>query len=285
VSAPRPVAGLPAVDPTLLAKAWLLALLDAVPLEHAPRVPVADVAQDGPALCAAVVAAVADDAALLALSELGTLAARAGTSDAADTLAAVEALRASVFHVLRGALGSDAEAALLADTADRLAYVTHVVATAALRALAAPAPPGAVIAAQDTRDSWAGALAKALDRNAHDGEPFALLAGEVSDRERWAAADPGVLERAVAAVTAGLRAGDRLVADQPGRWWLIAPGADTATARALAHALAEVAETAGPAGVAFGIACCPHDGIDAEALVAHADEALFSALASGLPVA
>jgi hypothetical protein len=298
VRAPRPVAGLPAIDPTELAKAWLLELIAAEPLEQAAAVRVAEFAREAPVLCAALLAAVADDSALAALAAPpatagvpepqatpAVLAARAGAlggaDDAAGVLAVVEALRATAGRALR-AVTDDATAL---DANDRLAYVTTRIAQAALATLShAVAPPEPYEARDQRATDWPHAIARALDRYAQDGETFVLLAGEVVDRERWEAADPEAIERAAAAVTAHLRPGDRLIAEYPGRWWLIAPDTDAATARQLATGLADAAEQAGRAGVAFGLAACPHDGVDAEALVAHADEALFRARAAGLPV-
>lgn len=253
--APRPVAGLPALEPSELAKAWLLEIVAGGSLEDAARIDTAAFARDAPAFCAAVLAALGEDAALP----------RRAPGD-------VEALRQVMTRALRAAV-LEREVAL--DAVDRLAHVCT-------RLAPADAPPA--IAAHDQRDSWPLVVGRALERHAGDDEPFAILAGEVADRERWLAADPAAIERAEAAVTASLRPGDRLIREQPGRWWLIAPGTDADGARALATALADAAEAAGAAGVAFGVAACPRDGVDAEALTAHADEALFSARAAGLPV-
>lgn len=278
---PRPVAGLPQIDPQELAKAWLLGLLDARELARAADVPVAQLAAAGPAVAAALLDALASDAALDGLPDAGAhVGALAGAGDAAEALAAVEALRAAAAAALRAARPADA---VLADALDRLAYAAHVLAGVAVGACTgAPEPE---IHAHDHRDTPAAVLGRALERHAEDGEPFALLVGEVADLERWAAAAPDAIAAAAAAVAAALRPGDRLVPEEPGRWWIVAPGTDDAAARELAAALADAAEHAGPAGVAFGIAGCPHDGVDAEALGAHADEALLRARAAGLPVA
>jgi len=265
VRAPRPVAGLPVLDPAELAKGWLLELIAAAPLEHAARVPTAEFAREAPPLCAALLAALADDGALAALEAPAARAgALAGAEDAREVVAAAESLRAAATRALRAAIQDDATAL---DATDRLAHLTTRIAQASFATLNdAGVPPDPI--------------AEAVER----GQPFVLLLGEVVDTERWQEADPAAIDAAVAAVTENVRPGDHLIPDEPGRWWLIAPDTDATTARELAAALAEAAEQAGPAAVAFGLAACPHDGVDAEALKAHADEALFGARAAGLPV-
>jgi len=143
---PRPVAGLPAVDGRSVAKAWLVELVAAAPLDEAARVPTGELAREGPGLAAAVIAALSDDGALMRLAPGGNLAwlsSRAGTlAGAPDAPAVVRALEG---------LRRSAQAALLAETrldplttaelADRLAHVCAVVAEAAVAALATAPPP------------------------------------------------------------------------------------------------------------------------------------------------
>jgi len=71
---PRPVAGLPAVDARVLAKAWLVELVAAASLEEAAALPAGELAREGPGLTAAVVAALSDDSALRRLAPGGNLA-------------------------------------------------------------------------------------------------------------------------------------------------------------------------------------------------------------------
>src|SRR4051794_41836208 len=64
---PRPVADAPIAaltDGTVIAKAWLLALVADQPLERAATVPAADLARGGPAFCAALLEALRSDEAL-----------------------------------------------------------------------------------------------------------------------------------------------------------------------------------------------------------------------------
>lgn len=263
--APRPVAGLPVVDPAELAHAWLLVLLEDTALDEAAGVATA-VAAAGPALATALLTTLADDDALARLDAIGPPAELAGD--------AAEALRRAAADLLRERLPAAADAPLLAAAQDRLAHAAH-------RLGRAPAAPQPEVHVHDRRDTPAALLARALTRHAAEDEAFALLAGEVDGLDRWLAADPDAVSRAAAAVAAGLRPGDRLAAEGDGRWWIVAPDTDHDAARALASELAEAAEAAGPAGVAFGVALCPRDGVDAEALLAHADEALLAAQAAG----
>src|SRR3981081_4312643 len=73
----RPVADAP-VDALLLraedlTKGWLLALLEQAPLDDAPAILAADLARDGPRVCAAVVHALSSDADLQRLEPGGAL--------------------------------------------------------------------------------------------------------------------------------------------------------------------------------------------------------------------
>jgi GGDEF domain-containing protein len=299
-----------------IAKAWLLELLAHTALDDIATVPVALLAREAPALCDAVVEAVADDAALdrlLAGGDRAVLAARAGAltgaTGPADVVAGVEALRA----VLHRALRTDADAALAADTGDRLAHVCARVAAAALQAgdpaappparVAEAAPPvlppdpaGRVLVAQDLRTEAAhvGALGLALERRGDT--PVAVLALELDDRERLTAVDgPAELARGLVAVEEALAveagADGVLVREQPGRWWLVAPRTDTDAARELAHRCSKTFTARAPVrhGVplraSIGVAVCPDDGSGAQALADHADQGVFTARALGVPVA
>jgi GGDEF domain-containing protein len=147
----RPVADAPVAplvaDADGLAKAWLVELVAAGPLSSAAAVPVAELAQHGPALCTAVVRALADDGELARLQaggDLVALAARAGAlagaRDAASAFAAVESLRRAVWDAALGEL-SRPPVALVADLADRLAAVSAAVTRAVLSAPPAPTEP------------------------------------------------------------------------------------------------------------------------------------------------
>jgi GGDEF domain-containing protein len=143
--------------------------------------------------------------------------------------------------------------------------------------------------------SWRSAVERRLERHAHDGSPFALLAVEADGVERLLAAQAegevdtllDALERGLAAE---LRPADQLLRAGPGHYWVTAPDTGPAVARLLAERLAESAAAAGthhgtPLTVSIGVATCPENGEDADALAASADRAVFAARAAGTPVA
>jgi hypothetical protein len=303
---PRPVAGVPSAalaDGDVVAKAWLLELLAAAPLAEAGGVPVAGLADRGPALCAAVLEAVGSADALARLAPGGDRAAlaasTAGLTGAVDPVAAaraVAALRRALWTVLarEAAAAGPPDAAATAALAERVAHVGDVLTAAVLAGDADHAPadlasrgPAAADLAR-VEEPWRPAVERAIAGAA----PFALLAVEAADAERLVAAG-GVDAAAVAAVEPAVRAaarpGDTVVRQRPGRLWVIAPAPDAAAARTLAEAIAAaVATAAAPHGIplqaAAGVAAFPGDGDDATALAACADERLFAAQAAGATV-
>lgn len=127
-----------------LAKGWLLALLERAPLDDAPRILAADLAQEGPRVCEAMVRAIADDSDQQRLRSGGALAPLAGrigelagAAGAAATSAAVDALQAVVWAALRSELG-DPEPELINALAERLAQVTELMRGAALESREGP---------------------------------------------------------------------------------------------------------------------------------------------------
>lgn len=337
---PRPVAGLPAVDAHVVAKAWLLELIAGATLQDAAALPVARLAQEGPRLAAGVLAALSDDAALGRLGQGGDLAglsaSASGLSGAAGAPAAVravEALRRATLAAILAAARLDA--ATTAELADRLAHVCATVAEAAaepagpptprreplreaLRRAAGPpspetddprgapvtAPEAEVVALRGEADALheqradpgavGSAVQRRLERHAHDGSPFALLAVEADGLERLRAAQQegevdAALEALERALAAELRPADQLLREEPGRYWVTAPDTGPAVGRLLAERLADAAGAAAshrgaPLTVSIGVAACPDDGDDADPLMAAADRAMFEARAAGTRV-
>jgi GGDEF domain-containing protein len=321
---PRAVADAPVgslADGAVVAKAWLMALLDAAPLRDAGGLPTGQLAADGPALCAAVLEALGSEAALDRLRPGGdraALAARAGRLAGARgpgaAVAALEALRFAAWE----SLGSDD-----AQLAIRLAHVCATVLEAALAApAAAPAPPTdapapepslpapalvpaaepeAEVVIHDARSTgeaaepWRAPIERRLARQKQDGRPFAVLAVEVDDLERLLAAATGrevveAIESAERAICAELRPADALVRERLGRYWLTTPETDLRSARALGQRIADAVAGAAshhgaPLAVSIGVAVAPDDALDADMLAAHADEGLFAARAAGVRLA
>jgi GGDEF domain-containing protein len=237
---PRPVADVPPAvlaDGVAAAKAWLLALVSAAPLDAVPSLPTADLAREAPPLCAAVLRAIGSDrelARLVAGGDLAELAARAGRLAGAETpagaAAAVGHLRSALWDALSPPMGR-LDGAHVAALAARLAHVCDVVIQAALSvpgepARAAPEPgehgrtelrvageaprdpldelaedvaavPGRAPAHPD--EPWTAAVADRIRLQRRDGRPFMVLAVEADEAERLLAADhDGEAARALA---------------------------------------------------------------------------------------
>jgi len=140
---PRPVAGV-GLESVLargddLAKGWLLALVEDVPLDQAAGILSGDVARDGPRICEALIRAVCDDADLRRIQRDGVLEPLvsrageiAGARSAEDAAHAVETLKDVVWSAVRSELSQD-DPDLLADAAERLALVTDEIRAAVLR--------------------------------------------------------------------------------------------------------------------------------------------------------
>jgi GGDEF domain-containing protein len=313
---PRAVADAPVgslADGAVVAKGWLVALVEAAPLRAAAAVPAASLATEGPVLCAAVLEALGSEAALDRLRPGGDrerVAARAaqlaGAQDPASAVAAVEALRAAAWE----SLGADD-----AQLAIRLAHVCAVVLEAAVarEPAAAPAPapvappapevvtPEPEVVIHDARSAgvvsepWRAPIERRLERQSQDARPFSVLAMEVDDLDRLLASATGrevveAIEAAERAICGELRPADMLVRERLGRYWLTAPETDLASGRALGQRLADAVAAAAfhhgaPLAISIGLAVSPDDALDADMLAAHADEGLFAARAAGVRLA
>jgi GGDEF domain-containing protein len=181
------------------------------------------------------------------------------------------------------------------------------VSTGASAPTAADAPPGAdappaqvaptsgdddvaSFRVRDARGDWEGAV----ERLAAGARPFALLAVEVDDAPRLAAADPRgaaeALARVERAVRGELRPGDVLGREEDGRLWIVAADLGATGARALAERLADAIAAVPPVrGAALttsiGLAASPAGGADRDELTARAEESLYAARAAGVPIA
>lgn len=291
---PRPVADAPVkalVERSEdVAKGWLLALVEQEPLAGAASILAAELARDGPAICAALARALASDAELERLragGELDELVSRAGELAGASTgdavLRAVEALRAVLWSALLGSL-ADPDASLVAELAERLALVCELVRGAALRRLAGEQGPRLL-------DVLAARVARA--RGA--GTPLALLLVELEDSDRMLAVEPAHesaarLERSAAAVRAAVIPSELVIADGTARVWVIAPDADRTAAQRLGARVAGAVRDSGswhgaPLRASVGVAVLDEDAGDAAGLIEAAEEASFAAAAGGIEVA
>jgi GGDEF domain-containing protein len=310
---PPPIADVPPpaiADGVAPAKGWLLALVSARDLRDAPAIPTAELARDAPKLCAAILRAVGSDGEL----DLPPLAARAGAmagaGSPASAVAAVGLLRGALWEALTSTMSLDA--ARTAALAQRLAWVCDRVAVATVSAPGPAERDPSELRVRDVRDrsgpgteGHGSRVADAGDRPARDaaalaaerfiaeGRPFVLLAVEVDDADRLLAAEPeaarAALARAQDAVRGELRPDDVLGHEEDGRIWVIATDLGASGGRALAERIADAVAAAAslrgaPLSVSIGLAASPSDGTGLAALEAHADEALFAARASGVPL-
>lgn len=311
----RPVADAP-VDALLahcdeLAKAWLLALLDAAPLQRAPSVLTEALTREGPRVCEAAVRALADDRSLRVLESGGALRSlggavgpMTGARGPADASRAVDALH----DVLWAALGDELrrpDAELVIALAQRLARVCAAIRDAALESeagaapagaiqRAAPTPPATVAGGADSVPLWMSALADEVRGARATARPLSLLLAELEDADR--ALVCATAERAGTALRefgtrlrGALRSDDILVWESESRFWVIARGTDRAAAHLLGARIAEAVGESGPLGGApltasVGVAVLGEDGAGSHELIDAAEEARFRASARGVEV-
>lgn len=208
-----------------LAKGWLLALLEQLPLQRAPAILQGALAQEAPRLCTGIVRALAEDRALLELQpggELAELAARAGGMAGAlgmqESLGAVEALAAVIWSAVRAAL-PDPDADQVSALAERLALVMELVRGAVLcqepervrapepeaQGAFAPEPEATLTPEPDTAPEhawrgrgpepsgdealWKRALREEVAHSGRSGVPLSLLLIELEDAQRVRAAE------------------------------------------------------------------------------------------------
>jgi GGDEF domain-containing protein len=164
----------------------------------------------------------------------------------------------------------------------------------------APAEP-AEIEIRDERleegpAAWIRSIGRELERFAQEARPFTVLLIELMDIERLnrtelreevlrlAARVERTLELELRTISE--RGAGSLTRETAGRFWLLAPGVGVLRAGALADQVAHavrrsVSHRGQPIEVAVGTAVCPDDGLQAPALAAHADVALYAARAGG----
>ncbi|HEX4188099.1 MAG TPA: hypothetical protein VHY83_09395 [Solirubrobacteraceae bacterium] len=144
--------------------------------------------------------------------------------------------------------------------------------------------------------AWIRSIGRELERFALDGSPFAVLLIELLEAERLKRSEPaeevarvaGQVQRTLESELWSLseRAGASLTREAPGRFWLLAPGAEALRVDSLVeqieHAVRRsVSHRGAPVEIVVGSAVCPADGVQAAALAAHADVALYAARSAG----
>lgn len=142
----RPVADAP-VEALLarvheLARAWIVALIEASPLSELGELPLRSLAADAPLLCTHVIGALGSDAELRLISERPSDL-LAGARGAPATVRDVEALRGVLWAAVLAESG-DASARLIADLADRLSLACASALASSLEQTPATATVGDV---------------------------------------------------------------------------------------------------------------------------------------------
>jgi GGDEF domain-containing protein len=143
--------------------------------------------------------------------------------------------------------------------------------------------------------AWISSVGRMLTRYGQDGLPFAVLLVEIVDVAHLERSETphdlhGIVAQVESALGRGMRSTDELSRETLGRYWMLAPETNGTGARMLAERLARLVRSSAshrgvPLEVAIGIAVCPEDGTEAPALAARADLGVYSARATGRPVA
>jgi GGDEF domain-containing protein len=146
-----------------------------------------------------------------------------------------------------------------------------------------------------SRPLWMAALERQLAEGGRSGRRFALALIDVDGTDRLRLAEPGpvvgdLLAGVGRTVREHVRRADLLAHEDDGRMWVIAPDAGRTGGRVLAARVAQAVHGAGrrhgaSLTVSIGLAFYPDDGRDAVSLTEYAEEQMFSARASGVPVA
>lgn len=219
---------------------------------------------------------------------------------AADALAQIEATLRDAAHAADPLAEAAARLRALAQTTDldldpfdaaatRLRSENPPLAEPVIRRM--PAVEDATELAGARATPWAASIERRVTRHQADGLPFAVLCLELADADRLLAGDPDpevveAIEAAEAAILTQLRPADALIRERPGRYWLTTPDTDATDARGLAHRIAGAIEDLPthrgvPHQVAAGVVTCPADATETAEIERLADEAQFSARASG----
>jgi hypothetical protein len=210
-----------------LARRWLLALIEARPLEQIAELPLAALAREAPALCEQIVSALASDSALERLLEAHASSTREGapppiaaralalsSRDPSAIAASVEALRSVIWHQALVEL-RDPSTALVAELADRLAFLCATLLATAL----AVAGAESTVAPSGARGAAASAPRAPYRRSEPSlGRGGAVLIDELEDELRpLATSEPAPTTTAQAPAQARVQSPPAGAASEPAR--------------------------------------------------------------------
>jgi diguanylate cyclase (GGDEF)-like protein len=289
----------PEPDPGLLAKAWLIGLVERTPLDRVAELELDLLATEAPPLIAAIL-----DALEAPGRELGADARRrasmAGALRPGDRAGAQAARDLAVLHsVLIEALGhaGAGRRRLGARPPDpqRLAELFGSLQGALTEALVAErsqgGDPQGELPGNADLDRWLGVL---VAEHRRYGRPFALALLELGGLGRifeTHGRQPGelMLTAATTVIRKQIRIVDHAFRLDDDAFCVVAPNVDADRLRRMADRLARVVEAAqapdGPRiAISAGISACPEHGQEAGRLLEIAGDALGAAKASGEPV-
>ena len=290
-------------EPNLLAKEWLLRLIEGTPLDQAEDIPIAWIAGEAPALIADIAAALedpeAEDAKALT-SARGRVSELARRQDRPDGAERIPRDLASLQTLLVDAIRRQTPERRLGDFAQsvvRLAEVFGSIQAAVASELVEGRAGGRVdevtgLPGAVQLEEWLGKL---LEDHQRYEQGFAVAVIDIDGLakvneaygrdagDRMLTAVAGVVTRQIGAADRAFRLSD----DELG---IVAPrqeAADVAPiAERIAALVADSQSAEGPRiGIAIGIAACPADGESPEELFEAAQQATYAAKAAGQPVA
>lgn len=294
-----------------LAKAWLVRLIQRASLEQISSLPTERIAAELPELISDVLAAAAGDddpvelgpAARERAGRLAELRDAREPAAAADVARDVTAIQTVIFEALAGAaeeLGGERFAALAAGVGEAVGAVqaaaVETLVARRSRELESEASSDPLTGLSNLRHLQRE-VRRQMRLQERYSQPFALLVldveglGRINDAKGHAAGDR-VLVQVALAMRRSIRAVDvpaRIGGDE---FCVLAPAQTAAAAVPFAERLAEAVSAETAAGeeepgipVAIGVVSCPEHGLQGEALLDAADQAMYRARAAGEPVA
>ncbi|MFN2616828.1 MAG: GGDEF domain-containing protein [Thermoleophilaceae bacterium] len=294
-----------------LAKAWLVRVIERASLEEIRALPTDRIARELPELISDLlrVAAEAESAEGIQLSgdaigrAAGLAALRAGGDFSAAELARdIAALQAVLLRALRDEFaGSEPQA--FADAAERLAEAAGAVQAAAVEELVRTR--SRELESQANTDPLTGLynlrylqreIAQLLDVQKRYSHPFAVLLLDIDGLKRvndahGHQAGDRVLMQVAMAMRRAVRSVDTAARLGGDEFCVLAPEQGSESGANLAGRLVEaireevVTPDNPPVGVSIGVAACPEQGEEADALLEAADQAMYRAKANGEAVA
>ncbi len=286
-------------------KNWLLDVLQRTPLEQMDEVPIAWIANEGPALIADIVRGLSGplssrdlelaEEGLERVGQLGALRQGASALEIPRDLAALQAL---LIEALRREV-PERQVGAFAASVERLAEIFGDIQAQVSERLVAERSGGATVdpltglPGQAELHEWMRIL---LSEHRSHGRPFAVILidcdglGRINEADGREAGDR-MLRAVSALVRRRIRSVDRAFRLADDQLCVLAPDQTASEALPLAEQLWELAfdrsqANEGPIiAITAGLASCPEHGEDAEKLLGAAEEASWAAKAAGRGVA